>query len=217
VVEKGMSESDDLDRFVKVALARGLARDAIRDTLGRAGWRADQVAAALRRYAEIDFPVPVPRPKPYLEARDAFMYLVMFTTLYITAFQLGSLLFNIINSAFPDAVRDPQVSSYARTSMRWSIAMIVVAFPVFVLTATLIGREVAADPAKRVSAVRKWLTYLTLFVAASVLIGDVTTLVYNLLGGETTVRFLLKAAVVAIIAGTAFWYYLWDLRKDERQ
>jgi hypothetical protein len=212
-----MSESDDLDRFVKEALARGLARDAIRDTLGRAGWRADQVAAALRRYAEIDFPVPVPRPKPYLEARDAFMYLVMFTTLYITAFQLGSLLFNIINSAFPDAVRDPQVSSYARTSMRWSIAMIVVAFPVFVLTATLIGREVAADPAKRVSAVRKWLTYLTLFVAASVLIGDVTTLVYNLLGGETTVRFLLKAAVVAIIAGTAFWYYLWDLRKDERQ
>jgi hypothetical protein len=217
VVENGMSESDDLDRFVKEALARGLARDAIRDTLGRAGWRADQVAAALRRYAEIDFPVPVPRPKPYLEARDAFMYLVMFTTLYITAFQLGSLLFNIINSAFPDAVRDPQVSSYARTSMRWSIAMIVVAFPVFVLTATLIGREVAADPAKRVSAVRKWLTYLTLFVAASVLIGDVTTLVYNLLGGETTVRFLLKAAVVAIIAGTAFWYYLWDLRKDERQ
>ncbi|HKT80612.1 MAG TPA: DUF5671 domain-containing protein [Vicinamibacterales bacterium] len=212
-----MSESDDLDRFVKEALARGLARDAIRDTLGRAGWRADQVAAALRRYAEIDFPVPVPRPKPYLEARDAFMYLVMFTTLYITAFQLGSLLFNIINSAFPDAVRDPQVSSYARTSMRWSIAMIVVAFPVFLLMATLIGREVAADPAKRVSAVRKWLTYLTLFVAASVLIGDVTTLVYNLLGGETTVRFLLKAAVVAIIAGTAFWYYLWDLRKDERQ
>ena len=212
-----MSESDDLDRFVKEALARGLARDAIRDTLGRAGWRADQVAAALRRYAEIDFPVPVPRPKPYLEARDAFMYLVMFTTLYITAFQLGSLLFSIIDSAFPDAVRDPQVSSYARTSMRWSIAMIVVAFPVFVLTATLIGREVAADPAKRVSAVRKWLTYLTLFVAASVLIGDVTTLVYNLLGGETTVRFLLKVAVVGVIAGAAFWYYLWDLRKDERQ
>jgi hypothetical protein len=58
---------------------------------------------------------------------------------------------------------------------------------------------------------------LTLFVAASVLIADFTTLVYNLLGGELTVRFLLKVLTVGVIAGATFGYYLWDLRLDEKE
>jgi hypothetical protein len=65
--------------------------------------------------------------------------------------------------------------------------------------------------------VRKWLTYATLFIAASVLVADLSTLVFNLLGGELTMRFLLKVATVGIIAGAVFGYYLWDMRKEERQ
>ena len=64
---------------------------------------------------------------------------------------------------------------------------------------------------------RRWLTYLTLFVAAAVLIGDVANLVYSLLGGELTVRFCLKVLTIGGIAGTAFWFYLSDLRRDERE
>ncbi len=73
------------------------------------------------------------------------------------------------------------------------------------------------DPERRGSKVRKWLTYLTLFVAATILTGDLITLLYNLLGGELTSRFLLKAATVAAIAGGVFGYYLWDLRGEERE
>jgi len=40
-------------------------------------------------------------------------------------------------------------------------------------------------------------------------------LIYQLLGGEQTVRFVLKVATVAIIAGTGFGYYLRELRDDE--
>ena len=56
---------------------------------------------------------------------------------------------------------------------------------------------------------------MTLFLAAGVIVGDAVALVYNLLGGETTTRFLLKVVVVAFIAGTIFWYYLTDLRREE--
>ena len=42
-----------------------------------------------------------------------------------------------------------------------------------------------------------------------------TTLVFNVLGGELTTRFLLKVVVVALIAGTAFAWYLRDLRREE--
>jgi hypothetical protein len=37
------------------------------------------------------------------------------------------------------------------------------------------------------------------------------------LGGELTVRFLLKVITVGIIAGAVFGHYLWDLRKEERE
>jgi hypothetical protein len=62
---------------------------------------------------------------------------------------------------------------------------------------------------------RRWLTYLTLFLAATVLIGDVIVLVFNVLGGEITTRFVLKVLVVGFIAGTVFWYYLSDIRREE--
>src|SRR3546814_14426826 len=77
--------------------------------------------------------------------------------------------------------------------------------------------EAERQPIKRLSPVRRWLTYLTLFLAAVALICDVTTLVYNLLGGELSVRFVLKVLVVGVIAGGVFGYYLLDLRSQERR
>ena len=101
--------------------------------------------------------------------------------------------------------------------MRWSIASVIIAFPVFVFVARHLSKELARNPVKRLSAVRRWLTYLTLFIAAGVLIGDMIALVNNLLGGELTVRFVLKVLVAALIAGTIFGYYLWDLRREEKE
>ena len=60
------------------------------------------------------------------------------------------------------------------------------------------------------------LTYLTLFVAAVVLTGDVITLIYNGLGGELTARFVLKGLTVGGIAGAVFGYYLSDIKADEQ-
>jgi hypothetical protein len=210
-----MSTPDELSDFVKTALARGVPRAEIEVALRQAGWTIDQTRVALAGYADADFPIPVPRPRPYLDAREAFMYLVLFSTLYWSAYHLGSLLFDIINVAFPDPATDQAAfRSYARSSMRWSISSLVVAFPVFLYMSWLVARDMAADPNKRHSKVRRWLTYLTLFVASSIIIGDVITLLYNLLGGELTVRFLLKALVVAFIAGTIFWYYLSSVARD---
>ena len=47
------------------------------------------------------------------------------------------------------------------------------------------------------------------------LICDFTTLVDRFLGGELTMRFVLKVIVAAVIAIVAFTYYLRDLRRDE--
>ena len=94
--------SDELDSFVKDSLSQGLERSAIRDVLLQAGWREDELTNALYAYADITFPVPVPRPKPYLQAREAFLYLVSFIALYVTAFSLITLIFGFIDRALPD-------------------------------------------------------------------------------------------------------------------
>ena len=209
-----MADKDDLIDVVERALARGESRARIADVLKLAGWEKDQVERALSRYVESDFPIPVPRPKPYLSAREAFLYLVMFATLYTSAWALGSLFFAGIDRAFPDVTR-PMSAEAFRDSVRWSIANLLVAFPIFALLSVSTQRAIARDPARRASKVRKWLTYLTLFLGAAILIGDVIGLLNALLKGEVPTRFLLKVLVVGAIAGTAFGYYLTELRRDE--
>ncbi len=210
-----MSAPDDLVPFVRDALLAGRSRDDIAATLRQAGWTHEQTDAALNAFADVDYPVPVPRPKPYLSAKEAFWYLVLFTTLYLSAIYLGTLLFQLINLGFPDPAEAAYVTNYADTRIRWAIAVLVVAFPLFLFMSRLVHRAVQRDPAKRASRVRKWLTYVTLFVAVCVLVGDATSLIYNLLSGELTVRFVLKTLTVAVIAGGVLGYYLSDLRRDE--
>lgn len=213
-----MAISDDLHAFVKEALARQLPRADVDGALRRSGWNLSQIRGALAEFADIDFPIPVPRPRPYLDARDAFLYLLLFATLYTTSFHLGSLVFALIDQAWPDPAftNRLQLLEGLRREMRFSIASLVVATPVFLYMSRLTSREIRTDPAKRNSKVRRWLTYLTLFMASTVLIGDVIALVYNLLGGEITTRFLLKIATIAVIAATALTFYMWDIRADER-
>lgn len=214
-----MAINEDLLSFVRDSLGRGLSRAQIEDALIRAGWGSDQVKSALAAFAEIEFPIPVPRPKPYLSAREAFIYLVLFTTLYISAYNVGNLVFQFINRAFPDPVWVGPLSftEYTRQAIRWSVASLIIAFPVFLYVSRLISRTVRRDPSKRASKIRKWLTYITLFITAGVIIGDLTTLVYNFLGGELTLRFLLKVMTVGVISGAIFGYYLWDLRQEESE
>jgi hypothetical protein len=209
--------TQELELFVREALAKGASKPEVAAALAAAGWEEAQARSALDAYADVVFPLPVPRPRPYLSAREAFFYLLLFATLYLSAWHIGSLLFNLIERAFPDPADSAYALARLGPAMRWSVASVVIAFPVFVFLSRHLSLELARSPAKRLSAVRRWLTYLTLFIAATVLIGDTIALVHGLLGGELSIRFLLKVLVVAVIAGTIFGWYLHDLRREERE
>ena len=210
-----MAINEELLDFVREALGRGLSRAQIENALVNAGWEKGRVSSALASFADSDLPVPVPRPRVYLSAREAFFYLVIFVTLYTSAYNLGSLLFQFINRAFPIPT---QVSAkQINDTIRFSISALVVAFPIFLYVSNLMSRSVSLDPGKRASKVRKWLTYLTLFIVACILIGDFVSLIYNFLGGELTARFALKVLVVGSISGAVFAYYLADLKIEEKE
>lgn len=206
----------ELSDFVRNALSKGIERKEVSRILTEAGWPRDNVRSAIAAYAEVDFPLPVPRPQAYVSPRDAFMHLVMFVALGMSACHLGSLLFGIINYLLPDAATPYDWAVRGeQTRIRWSIATLVVAFPIYLFVAARIGAETKADPHKGSSPVRKWLTYGTLFVATLTVIGDLVFLVNGFLSGDLTLRVGLKVLVVGIIAGAVFAYYIRTARQDE--
>ena len=206
--------NEELSRFVREALSRGASRDEISEALVDASWRQADIDKALGAWVDRDFVAPIPRPRPYLGAREAFLYLVLFASLYAAAISFGNVTFVLINRAFADVAFTPPAAASAEM-LRWGLAYLVISFPAFLLVQRLVRRTLRSDPDLRSSRIRKWLTYLTLFVAAGVLAGDLIALVFFGLGGELAVRFLLKVAVVAAIAGSVFGYYFWDLRQDD--
>jgi Domain of unknown function (DUF5671) len=74
-----------------------------------------------------------------------------------------------------------------------------------------------ATPEKVRSAIRRWLTYLTLFLAAIAMGVNLMTLVWAGLGGELSIRFALKVLTVFAAAGSGFHYYLVSLRVTAEQ
>ena len=205
--------SQELLDFVEKALSRNIQKEKIESILLQAGWPKDQVDNVLDSFADLDFPIPVPKPRYAHTARETFMYLLMFTALFIFAINLGSALFYLIEKALPD---DPTYGPHV-SQIRWAVSLMIVSLPIFVFVSRRINRGVLEIPEKRRSKIRRWLTYLTLFIAASVIIGDSASLIYNFLSGELTLRFILKVLTIGAISGIAFSYYLQQLRRDEQE
>ena len=98
-----------------------------------------------------------------------------------------------------------------------AIASVIIAFPLYLFLARWLAQFAAGDPERRQSLVRRWLTYLTLVVAAGFILGDLIALLANVLTGDPTLRFVLKALSVLAISGCIFGYYLWDMRRTEAE
>ena len=148
--------------------------------------------------------------------REVFLHLLSMVTLYMSAFAFGQLWFNYIEKYFPDVL---EIGGYAvpdsigNDAIRWSIASLIIVFPAYFFVTRFLRRLYNRDPAQAGRRIRKWLVYLTLFLAAAAIISDLVTLVYHLLGGEITARFVLKVFAVLFIAGAIFGYYFWELRE----
>ncbi len=210
-----MAVNEELRQFVKESLEQGLDREAIRNVLRQAGWSEQDVNNALLTYADVDFPVAVPRPRPYLHAREAFLYLISFIALYSFACSFGVLLFGLIDYTFPDAL--DRYESYPSTGKAYAIASVIVAFPLYLFLMRRLAVTIAAHPERRQSLIRRWLTYLTLVVGAAIILGDLIALLANLLTGDPTLNFFLKVGAVLLIVGPIFGYYLWDMRQTEAE
>jgi hypothetical protein len=149
---------------------------------------------------------------PKATPKDFFLHLITFILLYVSVVSFIVLLFQYINLAFPNPLAGAYELIATRSAIRWAVSALVVVFPLFMWLSWFLNKQYGKNPEKRKLKPRRWLIYLTLFVAALVIIGDLGTLVYNLLGGDYAGAFILRVLTVLFTAGLVFWYYLWDVR-----
>lgn len=147
--------------------------------------------------------------------RDFFLHFGAFGALYLSAVAIVTLLFRMINYAFPDALNERYSYYYSDPysgPMRFAIASLIILVPIFLYLMRVIQCEARTAPERYSLQIRRWLTYITLFVAGTTIVGDLITLLYSFLGGELATTFLLKVLVLFAITGVIFWYFLLDIR-----
>jgi hypothetical protein len=206
-----MNESQKTLRdFVQTAKTQGADPATTRQQLVAAGWPTEDVDAALQAATSA---VPVPPPVNVSSGLDVALYAGIFITLYASVIQLGTVLFQLINRAFPD-VRSTYdyISQSSDRVLHWGIATVIVAFPLFVWLSSVVRRHMRENPAKARVAIRRSLTYITLFVAGATVMGTLIGIIYNFLEGDFGARFMLKSLVVLVLGAGVFLYYYPDAR-----
>jgi hypothetical protein len=203
-----------IQEFLDAAKRQGASDESLVALLRGRGWPEDDVYRALADHFENQSGVRVPAYKRSGSAKDAFLYLLSFSMLATWTIGLGSVMFTLIDRWIRDPL-SPANDYYAGGyyQIAGSLACIIVAFPIYLLTMRVILREVGLHPEKLESPVRKWLTYIALLIAAGVVVGDLITFLTYFLRGELTARFVAKTSVGLVLAGGVFWYYLGSLQK----
>lgn len=143
-------------------------------------------------------------------ARDFFINLGAIVALYTLVGSLISLLFTVVDKAYPRIINGYDYMS--STSISWPVATLVIFFPIFILLMWLLEKDYRVSPEKQGVGIHKWLTYITLFISGLVIAGDLITVLYYFIDGqELTKGFLLKILFLLLIASGIFSYYISDV------
>ena len=144
-------------------------------------------------------------------AKDFFINLGAIVALYTVVISLLNLLFTVINNAYPQITNG--YNYYGSQSISMPVATLIIFFPIFILLMWLMERSYVVEPEKKNLGIRRWLTYITLFVAGLTLAGDLVTVLYYFIDGqELTTGFLLKILSVFVVILIVFLYYISDIR-----
>lgn len=212
---------DSLGEYVSGRMKAGAVKAEVHDELLAVGWSDEEADAAYRAgVVALGMPVPSEDNRPTLVKKSSTADIVInffsFILLGIVVSAIGSLFFDVINHAFPDALSQSMLYSNetaTASSIHYSIAALLIGFPLYFLVMRMWFRAFREDEGRTESRLSKWLTYLVLLATSVTIVGDLITVIFTFLQGEITTRFFLKALTVLVIAGVVFGFYFLERRK----
>lgn len=144
-------------------------------------------------------------------AKNFALQLGSLISLYVSLGAAITLLFGVINIAFPDATEGYWAYDSAQNGIRIGIAMLVVFFPTYLVLTRLVNQVRRKEQGTYLT-LTKWLIYLSLLIGGAIILGDLVAVILAYLNGEVTTRFILKATVLFVIIGAGLGYYILDAR-----
>ncbi len=144
-------------------------------------------------------------------AKNFALQLGSLVSLYISVTALITLLFGVVTLQYPDIAAGYWESESAMSAIRFSIAMLVVFFPAYLVLTRVVNSIRRLEEGVYLS-LTKWLIYLSLLIGGAVILGDLVMVINAFLNGELTIRFVLKALVFLLVVGSAFVYYILDAK-----
>ncbi len=145
---------------------------------------------------------------------DIAVNLFSFILLGIVVCAMIVLCFALINRSFPEP--NELFGEYGQIAtareIHRSLASLAIAFPLYAFAMRWWLKRFATAVERSESRLTKWFTYLVLLVTSIVIVCDLIAVVFALLQGELTTRFLLKVVVILGIAGLVFGFYLFERR-----
>ncbi len=213
-------DTNALVEYVAGKIRAGIARATIQEELLAVGWSEEEFLDAYQAGLVLcGIPVPTEGNRMMFSRKastvDVVINFFSFILLGIVATALGTLFFQIVNVIFPDVLdmNNWYMESQTTSSIHYSIAALLIGFPLYFLALRLWFRKFREDEGRTESALSKGLTYLVLLITAVTIVGDLITIVFTFLQGEISVRFFLKALTILVIAGIIFGFYYLERRK----
>lgn len=147
-------------------------------------------------------------------AKFAFFYLLSLVALIFMALSTGMIIFQIINKYIVDLIRQYS-GDYSDNQMKFAISALIISTPIFYVTLKQIMKSLYSGELGQDSQIRKWLSYLVLLVTSVVMIGWMIGIINGFLGGELTLKFILKAITAIGISAAVFSFYYYDIKRKE--
>ncbi|MGI8419021.1 MAG: DUF5671 domain-containing protein [Candidatus Levyibacteriota bacterium] len=207
-----------LKKYIALAREKKLTNEEIKSSLQNAGWSEEQVQQAFYKSHDSDFLIPPPPPPPqvaHVGMWVGFLYIIFFISLYVLATSVGWLFHIAIERTTQNQA--PSYTLYGAVSQTRSlIASIIVSYPIFLILALVLKKQLLRQPPVRNLRSRKILIYVTLIVTFLIMLGHVIYTITNFLNGTITTTALEHVGVTFLVAGAIFWYFVDEVKYDKK-
>lgn len=147
-----------------------------------------------------------------------FLYLASFFSLGFLISGIINIYFELVNKYVADPALLDQFSSGSQFNdgnIKFGLAALVIASIVYFPIMYLINRKLSKGEIRSDSLVRKFLTYIALFILTAITIGSLAVLFYDYLTGELTGNAFGKILVFFLTALFFVLAYFWEIRRKE--
>lgn len=219
--------SSNLLEYVKKQKSLNVSEDEIVSKLTQVGWNEGAIKSALLTLSEEDIPLPPMSSSGGLTVNydhklwDTFQYILMFITMCVYAFSLNMLQHTLINFAFDGSSNSMSIYNsysyggyYSNAFVTGTIAAIFVSLPIFLFLFLKLKYQTIKNPELKALHSRKVLIYGTLVVTFIVVLGNVISIIYQMLSGELGIRNIFHFLSPVVISGLIFSYFIKEARTN---